>query len=111
MHELAITESLVDAIRARLGGERVLRVRLQVGRLQAVEPDALRFAFEMYTRGTTLDGAALDIDEVAPRGRCRACGVEQALDGSAALCRCGSADVEVLAGDELRIASVIVEES
>ncbi len=108
MHELAITASLVDAIAARLAGERVLRVRLVVGRLQAVEPDALRFAFDVCTRGTALDGAALDIDEIAARGRCRACGLEQALDGGAALCRCGSADVELLAGNELRIASVEV---
>ncbi len=108
MHELALTESMLATITDRLGDARVVRVRLEVGRLMAVLPDALRFAFESCTQGTSLEGARLEIDEIVARGRCRVCGQEAALDGIVALCACGSADVELLAGGELQIKEVEV---
>jgi hydrogenase nickel incorporation protein HypA/HybF len=38
-------------------------VRLRVGRDACVSPDALRFCFDVCTRGTPLEGAALEIVE------------------------------------------------
>jgi hydrogenase nickel incorporation protein HypA/HybF len=108
MHEVALIESILDAVRARLGERRVVRVRVEVGRLMAVLPDALRFAFTSCTAGTSLDGARLEIDEIAARGRCRACTREWLLDSVFALCPCGSADVELLTGHELNIKEVEV---
>ncbi len=46
VHEMALAESvlqLVDQTAAREGARRVRRVVLEIGRLAAVEPDALRF--------------------------------------------------------------------
>jgi hydrogenase nickel incorporation protein HypA/HybF len=106
MHEVSLTACIVDSIRERLPDERVTRVRLRIGALIAVEPEALRFCFDVCTRGTLLEGAALEIEEVAARGRCRACGDEGDLDGGLPLCRCGSADLDLLAGGELRIREV-----
>jgi len=54
MHELAVTQSVVDAVRQRTGEQRVLEVRLRVGRLSGVLPDALRFCFDLVTDGTPL---------------------------------------------------------
>ncbi|MDB4968860.1 MAG: hypA [Myxococcales bacterium] len=108
MHELALTENILATITERLGDARVVRVRLEIGRLMAVLPDAMRFAFAVCTKDTSLDGARLEIDEVAARGRCRDCASELALDGVVALCPCGSADVELLAGQELQIKEVEV---
>ena len=108
VHELALTESVVQAITDKLGDTPVVRVRLEIGRLVAVLPDAMRFCFDVCTRDTPLAGAVLEIDEVAARGRCRACGAEPTFDGVLALCTCGSADVELLAGNELRIKEVEV---
>jgi hydrogenase nickel incorporation protein HypA/HybF len=108
VHELALTESILATIHDRLGDAQVVRVRLSIGRLMAVLPDALRFAFETRTEGTPLAGARLEIDEVEARGRCRACGVEATLDGIVAYCACGSTDVQVTAGRELQIKEVEV---
>jgi hydrogenase nickel incorporation protein HypA/HybF len=65
VHELAVTESIVAMIEERLGAVRVVRVRIEVGRLTAILPDALRFAFETCTEGTALAGARLEIEERA----------------------------------------------
>ncbi|MEU7813436.1 hydrogenase maturation nickel metallochaperone HypA [Pseudonocardia sp. NPDC049154] len=106
MHELSITQSVVDAIGERLGAAPVRRVRLEIGRLSGVVPDAVRFCFELVTAGTPLEGAVLEIDEPEGEARCRSCGAEFATSEVLPLCACGSADVEVLGGASLRIREV-----
>lgn len=108
MHELAITESIVTAVRDRMGTRRVERVTLLVGCLAGVVPDSIEFCFELCARGTTLEGAALEIIQVDGRGRCRQCGEDFTLSDLVILCPCGSADVEITAGQELRIKQVQV---
>jgi hydrogenase nickel incorporation protein HypA/HybF len=108
MHEMSITQSVVDAIVARLGDATVTSVRLEIGRLSGVVPDSVRFCFDVLCAGTSLEGAQLDIAEPPGRARCRDCGDEFTLDDFILLCPCGSADAEVLAGRELRITSVEV---
>ena len=109
MHELAITQSVVDAVTERTGSATIVSVRVRVGRLSGVVPDALRFCFELVTEGTPLEGARLEIDQPEGRGRCRTCGAEFALPDPVLLCHCGSADVEVLGGRELAVASVVLD--
>ncbi len=108
MHELAVTQSVVDTVVEHTGEQRVLEVRLRVGRLSGVVPEALRFCFDLVTEGTPLEGATLDIEEPEGSARCRRCGSTFGLPDLILLCPCGSADVDVLTGRELAIGSVEV---
>ncbi|HEV7710471.1 MAG TPA: hydrogenase maturation nickel metallochaperone HypA [Asanoa sp.] len=108
MHELSITQSVVDEVRSRAGERRVHRVRLEVGALTAVVPSSMLFCFDLVTAGTVLEGASLDIDVTPGRAACRSCGVSFDLPDPVLLCACGSADVSVLAGRELKIVSMEV---
>jgi hydrogenase nickel incorporation protein HypA/HybF len=108
VHELSITQSVVDAVTGHAGDSRVLAVRLSVGRLSGVVPDAMRFCFELLTEGTPLEGARLDIDESAGSAHCATCDTDFALTDLVLLCPCGSANVEVVAGRELRIMALEV---
>lgn len=108
MHELAITEGVVSAVTERLPDAKVTSVRLEIGALSGVVSDSVRFCFELVTEGTNLAGATLEIVEPEAACRCRSCGAEFAPDWPIVLCGCGSADVEVLSGTELRILSVRV---
>jgi hydrogenase nickel incorporation protein HypA/HybF len=103
MHELSIANSVVELCAERAMGARVLRVTLEIGHLAAVMPDALRFCFDVCTKDTALEGAALEIIETPGRARCRDCGAEVALADLLACCGCGSYNLELLAGDELKI--------
>lgn len=74
MHELALARSLVDQILEvveceRLG--RVSRVVVELGTAAGVDADALRLGFEVATRRTPVEGAALDIDDVPDGGDLR----------------------------------------
>ncbi len=106
MHELAITESVVDMVLERTPGRQVARVHLRVGRLSGVVPDAMRFCFDLATSGTAMEGATLDIIEIPGRAHCRTCDAEFDLPDLILLCSCGSADVGILRGQELEISSV-----
>jgi hydrogenase nickel incorporation protein HypA/HybF len=108
MHELAIAESVVETVTTRIGRRRVAEVRLRIGKLSGVSTDSLRFCFELAVRGTTLDGAQLDIEEPSGLAHCADCGREFPLTDLSLLCPCGSADVTVVEGNELRIMSVEV---
>jgi len=108
MHELAITQSVVDTVLQRTGSRRVTVVRLRVGRLSGIVPDAMQFCFGMAAEGTPLEGATLQIDQPRGRAHCRTCGDDFDLPDLILLCPCGSADVEVLTGRELQVTSVDV---
>ena len=108
MHELAIAESVVAMVLERTDGRRVSVVRLRIGRLTAVVPEALSFCFELATAGTPLEGAVLEVTEESGRAHCRSCGADFSLEDPILLCGCGSADVELLSGRELQVTSVEV---
>jgi hydrogenase nickel incorporation protein HypA/HybF len=108
MHEMALTQSLVEAVCEHAAGRRVHSVKLEVGALCAVVPDAMTFCFELATEGTVADGARLDVDILPGAARCRSCDAHFELTDPILLCLCGSADVEVLAGRDLKILSMEV---
>jgi hydrogenase nickel incorporation protein HypA/HybF len=105
---MALTQSLVEAVCEHAAGRRVHSVRLEVGALCAVVPDAMTFCFELATEGTVADGANLVVDMRPGEARCRSCGASFELKDPILLCPCGSADVEVLAGRDLKILSMEV---
>ncbi len=108
MHELSIAESVIDAVLERTGDEKVTVVRVAVGKLAGVVPDALLFCFELAAAGTALEGAVLEIVELSGRAHCRSCDQDFQKDDLILLCECGSADVDVVAGRELSVTSVEV---
>jgi hydrogenase nickel incorporation protein HypA/HybF len=65
VHELSITRNVVAIVSERAEGQRVTRVRLEIGRLSAVVPDSIRFCFDICAQGTPLEGAELEILESA----------------------------------------------
>jgi hydrogenase nickel incorporation protein HypA/HybF len=108
MHELSITQSIVDAACEHAAGRPVRSIRVRAGMLTAVVADSMRFCFDLVTEGTELEGARLDLEQPSGRARCRTCAIEFELPDLILLCPCGSADVQVIAGRELELVSMEV---
>ena len=108
MHELSITEGVIDGICEAVPEGQVSLVTLEIGRLSGVVPDSVRFCFDLCARGTRLEGASLEIVEVPGRARCGSCKRELDVEQLLAACPCGNPFLEVLRGQELRIRSVEV---
>ena len=108
MHEMSVTEAVISAVSDKVGDSKVERVTLVVGRLSGIVAESVHFYYDMCTEGTPLEGSRLEIIDVAGRAYCRTCGNETELVDMIALCPCGSADLEILAGEELTIKEVEV---
>jgi hydrogenase nickel incorporation protein HypA/HybF len=111
MHELAITRSIVAIVGEAAAGRRVRRVMLDVGRLSGVMADSIAFCFDAVAQGTALEGARLDIRQIDGRASCVDCGTEFAADTIFARCTCGSRRVVLLAGEELDVKAMELEEA
>ncbi|GIH93531.1 hydrogenase maturation nickel metallochaperone HypA [Planobispora siamensis] len=110
MHELSLAQAVVEAVAERTGGARVTLVRLEIGRLSGVVVESIAFCFDLVTEGTALEGAVLEVGEPPGRCRCRGCGTAFETGDPLVLCpACDGADVAVLSGRQMLIASVEVE--
>jgi hydrogenase nickel incorporation protein HypA/HybF len=103
MHELGITRNIVAIVSEHAGPARVKRVALEIGKLSAILPEAIRFCFDVCARGTVVEGAELEIREIAGRGRCRTCGETFHLAVPFGRCSCGSVQIQCIAGEEMKI--------
>jgi hydrogenase nickel incorporation protein HypA/HybF len=108
LHELGITQSIVDQVAQAAGDTHVSSIRLEIGKLSGVSVDSIRFCFELVASGTVLEGADLRIDMPAGRAVCASCGSEFILEDVILLCPCGSADVKIIDGNQMLIKSVEV---
>jgi len=112
MHEVSLmTDTLELATRSAraAGASRIHALRLRVGQLSGVVPEALRFAFEALRPGTPAAEATLDIETVPARWWCRHCARE--FDGEPPWSECptcGQPSGEARAGFELELASMEV---
>ncbi len=113
MHELSIMEgALAMALdQAQQAGARRLHViRLRIGALSGVVPEALQFAFEALSSGTIAEGGQLAIEPVPARFWCEACRREFQSDDLLSPCpTCGAPSRDLRAGRELELASLEIE--
>ncbi len=107
MHEMAICESIRQTLQAQSKAHnftRVKRVCLEIGPLAGVEPEALRFGFDVVMRGSVAEGAQLEIIDCHAKAWCMNCAetvpIQQRFD---ACIKCGSHQLQITAGEELRI--------
>jgi hydrogenase nickel incorporation protein HypA/HybF len=112
MHEMSLAEGVLQIVEdtARANTARQVRaVLLEIGALSHVEVQALRFCFDAVTRGTVADGARLDVQAVPGRAWCMPCGESVALERLGDACpRCGSYQLQVTAGEEMKVKEVEV---
>jgi hydrogenase nickel incorporation protein HypA/HybF len=107
MHELGLCASIVDAVERRAGQRSVARVRVQVGRLHHVHPEAFEQSFAVAAVGTVAAGADAELILLPVRGRCLSCGDEWDCEEPPLACgSCGSIDVQTTGGDELVLESI-----
>lgn len=108
MHELSIALSIIDGVEEQLAsrpGAEVSCVRVRVGPLSGVLPDALLSAFGLACEGTPLEGSRLMVEETPVIIYCRRCASEQSARSIQELCcsACGTPATEVRSGTELEL--------
>jgi hydrogenase nickel incorporation protein HypA/HybF len=111
MHELAVAGAIVNTATKHAGGRRVKLVTVRVGRMRQVVPGTLDFYWEIVCRDGLCEGSRLEQVLVPARLACAGCGNEWEPEWALFRCTsCGGADVTVIAGEELEVESIEVEE-
>jgi len=112
MHEVALAQSVIDIVEAAArmhAATRVTRVRLEIGALSHVSPDALHFCFDAAARGTLAEDASLDILATAGEAWCMPCGATVELAARGEPCPvCGSYQLTVVRGEEMAVKDIDV---
>jgi hydrogenase nickel incorporation protein HypA/HybF len=111
MHELSLSNAVVDTAVKHSAGRAVSVVALRVGGLRQVAPESLDFYFRVAARDTLCADARLEQDLVPARLRCNGCSRRWELEEPAFRCpACAGVDVEVISGDEFEVEWIEVEE-
>jgi len=112
MHEMSLAESvreIVDETARANGVRRVAAVRLEIGKLAQVEIDAMRFAFEVVTRGSFAESARLEIVETDGSAWCMRCSDSVTITRRGDACpKCDSYQLQVTGGDRMRVMDIEV---
>lgn len=113
MHEMSLAEGVLQIIEDSARTQNFGRVRtvwLEIGQLAGVEVEAMRFCFEAVVRDSIAQDAKLEIISTPGQAWCLHCAkavhVQTLLD---ACPECGSLQVQVTGGDEMRVKELEVE--
>ncbi len=114
MHELALAQSMIEALEAKAEECEALRVRsvrLRIGEASGVQVDSLTFCFETLAALTpTLAGARLVVEVMPHRAWCESCGRAFAVEHFVVRCpTCGVWSERVISGLELQIIDMEIE--
>ena len=111
MHEMSITQGIIELCLDHAGGRRVRSLDIEIGELSSVVPEAIEFCFEACSRETLLEGARLNILRIPGMGQCLDCCRETPLTELYGSCiECGSNRVRIVAGEELRVREIEVDD-
>lgn len=111
VHEIAIAQALLKWVLKTARENRlteISEVRLRVGELRLIVPEALNLGWRAVTRTTVAGGSTLRIREVQALVCCRQCDKQFRPAWPAFTCPdCGQADVQIVAGNELILEQVV----
>lgn len=113
MHEMSLAEGIMQVLETEAAKQQFAKVKtiwLEIGALAGVEVQALEFAFEVVRRGTLAEQAQLMIINLPAQAWCLPCAqvveIRQRYD---ACPQCGSYQLQISSGDEMRIKELEVE--
>lgn len=113
MHELGITENIVNIALAKAGeaeATKVTQINLVVGEMSGFVPDCIQFYFDSLSKDTIAEGAVLHFESVPTQLHCRNCSATFHPQDTLWSCPgCQGQSMEISKGRELYIESLEVE--
>ncbi len=112
MHEISLLENVLEILEEHARSQnfsQVKKICLEIGKLSCVEPDALRFGFNVVIKNTLADNAELEIRQTQGYGICGHCGQTVQMETLHDPCaECGRPGVVVTQGNEMKIKDLVV---
>jgi hydrogenase nickel incorporation protein HypA/HybF len=110
MHELGITEAILDIVLRHAGGARVRKVQVTVGEWTGYVDDSIELFWQELARGTAAEGAQLEFRFEPATLKCRSCETVFGANGSDLRCpQCGALGGEPAGGRDCTVDAIEVE--
>ena len=113
MHEMSLAEGVLQLIEDSAKTENFSRVKtvwLEIGQLAGVDAEAMKFCFEAVVRDSIAQDARLEIIETPGQAWCLQCAETVQVQALYDACpKCGSHQVQVTGGNEMRVKELDVE--
>ncbi|ADH61309.1 hydrogenase nickel insertion protein HypA [Thermoanaerobacter mathranii subsp. mathranii str. A3] len=113
MHELSVTQSLVDMVLEEAQKreiKKVTKVTIVIGELTGLESESIQFYFGVLSENTVAEGAELVFKKIKAQFKCGQCGnIFERVNFTFNCPVCGSTGVLVDKGKEFYIESIEVE--
>ena len=123
MHEMPVTQALLDLALKHADGRRITDVYLEVGRMSAIVPDSVEVFFQYLSEGTLAEGADLHFTIRPVEMTCEDCGGEMDLSEWVTEnpqvvmqqafkrgCQCGGRNLRVSGGVSFGLVGIEVED-
>ena len=113
MHEMSLAEGVLQLIEDSAKTQdfsRVKTVWLEIGQLAGVEVEAMKFCFDAVVHDSIAEGAKLEVIEIPGQAWCLHCAEVVHVTALYDACpKCGSHQVQVTGGNEMRVKELDVE--
>jgi hydrogenase nickel incorporation protein HypA/HybF len=123
MHEMAVTQAMLNMALEYADGQRITGIYLRVGSLSAIVPESVQMFFDYLSRDTLAEGAALHFEVVPIEMVCLDCGRQADLDewageppraivvqAQSGGCECGSKRLRISGGMGFDMVSIAVQD-
>jgi hydrogenase nickel incorporation protein HypA/HybF len=115
MHELSVTQALLDLVVERAAAAKAARVtdiHIEIGQLASYVDESVQFYWDLISGGTAAEGANLHFNRTPMSLQCTHCGTAFPPDGETFSCpACGSQQVQVTSGGEFLLVGLDVEKA
>jgi hydrogenase nickel incorporation protein HypA/HybF len=113
MHEMSLAEDVLQLIEDSAQVQNFSRVKtvwLEIGQLAGVEVEAMKFCFDAVVRDSIAQDTSLVIIEIPGQARCLHCAEVVHVKALFDACpKCGSHQVQVTGGNQMRVKELEVE--
>ena len=113
MHELAVTESLLNTAcdyAIKNNAQRVISLSIIIGELSSIIGDSVQFYWDIISENTICEKSTLVFNKIPAKFICQSCGEEFEINGDLIPCpACGRMDLRTIQGDEFLLESIDIE--
>ncbi|MDO9546889.1 MAG: hydrogenase maturation nickel metallochaperone HypA [Pelolinea sp.] len=113
MHELAVTESLLNTASEyaiKNNAQKVISLNITIGDLSNIIGDSVQFYWDMISEETICENSLLVFKRIPAKFLCQACGNDFEIQGELLPCpKCSSMDLKTIRGDEFLLESIEIE--
>jgi hydrogenase nickel incorporation protein HypA/HybF len=110
MHELSVTQSILDIAVRNAGSRKVKQINLVIGQFSSIVDDSVQFYWDFVSKGTVAEGARLHFERIPGEMTCQQCGHRfRPTDETFDCPSCSGPFVKITKGEEFQVESIDVE--